>query len=92
MCPARSPYPDRKIPVGDAFLGLPPPEGVLPDAGTAPASGEHPGKWNRSLTDHVTTCPDGLVEEVLWGLLHGLTAPVTGGAPDLPGAAEAQRD
>lgn len=91
MCPARSPYPDRKIPVGDAFLGLPPPDGVLPDAGVAPATGEHPDRSNRSLADHATNCPDDLVEEVLWGLLRGLTAPVTGSATGHRGSPEVQR-
>ncbi|CUU66585.1 hypothetical protein CVAR292_01932 [Corynebacterium variabile] len=85
MSPARSPYPDRRIPVSEAFLGLPLPDGILPDA-RADTDQRHP-----ALTDGETTCPDGLVEEVLWGLLHGLTAPVTGRAAGPAGASEVQR-
>lgn len=80
MSPARSPYPDQNNLVRNAFFGLPLPDGVLPDAD--PAAGTRNGTRNgtRQLTDEATTCPDGLVEEVLWGLLHGMTAPVTAGS------------
>lgn len=91
MCPARSRYPDRKYPVREAFLGLPLPDDVLPDAGTVHGSRNRTDERDETLTEASTTCPDGLVEEVLWGLLHGLTAPVTGGIPDSTGSSEAQR-
>lgn len=85
MSPARPPRPHRRNPVRDAFLNVPLPG--LPDSGT-PGTGEdadrratdHHDRTHghaRHLTDSAMICPDGLVEEVLWGLLHGLTAPVT---------------
>lgn len=85
MSPARPPRPHRRNPVRDAFLSIPLPE--LPD-GDVPGTGEDADRHGtdhrtpahghtRHLTDNAMTCPDGLVEEVLWGLLHGLTAPVT---------------
>lgn len=88
MSPARSPYPDPQSPVRDAFLGLPLPDGVLPDAIPTTGTGSH----TRQFTDTATTCPDGLVEEILWGLLHGLTAPVTGGSTDRTGSPEVRND
>lgn len=88
MCAARSPYPDPQSPVRDAFLGLPLPDGVLPDTDPTIGVGSH----TRQFTDTATTCPDDLVEEVLWGLLHGLTAPVTGGSSDPTESSEVQHD
>ncbi|MGO1949231.1 MAG: hypothetical protein ACTH1D_06325 [Mycobacteriaceae bacterium] len=84
MSPARSPYPDQNNLVRDAFFGLPLPDGVLPDADPAADT----GNGTRRLTDEATTCPDGLVEEVLWGLLHGMTAPVTASSTSATDTAE----
>lgn len=56
--------------------------GTAGNAGTAGTAGTAAaGRRPRHLSDHAMTCPDGLVEEVLWGLLHGLTAPVIAGGP-----------
>ncbi|WP_297005019.1 hypothetical protein [uncultured Corynebacterium sp.] len=92
MSPDRSPHPDQSNLVGDAFLSVPPPDGALPDMEVGRTLTEYPGHRNRSLTDAATTCPDGLLEEVLWGLLHGLTAPVTRCVPGTSPAAEVHRD
>lgn len=91
MPPTQPPYPDRKSPVADAFSGLPLPDGALPGPLTSPGAGSRSGTRSKIITEDEPACPDGLVEEVLWGLLHGLTAPVTGGVTGATGKPGARR-
>lgn len=73
--------------VRDAFLNIPLPDGVLPDVdGSDCDDTDSHDSQHQTLSDNATTCPAGLVEEVLWGLFHGLTAPVTGDVPGYSGS------
>ena len=80
---ARSPHtpwntpqdPPQNSAVADAFLSIPLPDEPDEQSGHVGTSDSAPADY---FTDSSMTCPDGLVEQVLWGILDDLTAPVLG--------------